>query len=77
MEVFGPGFFESSAKGVSWSPLRREKALFTGMIYFLHSRRQKRVNVPSGTGCLSILIQSNQYAIVGYFGVACPGPNNS
>lgn len=77
MEAFGLGFLESSAKGVSLSPVRARKAPFIGTIYFLHSKRSKRVNVPSDTGCLSTLIQSNQYAIVGHFGVACPGPNNS
>lgn len=46
MEAFGPRFLDSGAKGVYLSPFGARKAPFTGTIYFLHSRIQKRVNVP-------------------------------
>lgn len=67
--LFGLGFFYSN-------PLGARRASFTGEIYFLHLRRQGRVKcvLLALAAYQVILMQSNQYAIMGYLGTACPEP---
>ena len=53
------------------------RAAFTWEMDFLLSGEQRQEGQNGLFASQVILTQNNQYAIVGYFGVACPGPQHN
>ena len=50
------------------------ESLFHMEVYFLLSGEQRQEGQTALSAAQVTLIQNNQHAVVGYLGVACPGP---